>query len=71
MNTVEKLKGQISFPCCSKEKVMAYESSHGRVSLKCPRCGRFAIFDFDKMMAYLSKAAKGASHKFKSENRID
>lgn len=50
---------------------MAYESSHGRVSLKCPRCGRFAIFDFDEMIAHLAVAAKGASHKFKSENRID
>ena len=50
---------------------MAYESSHGRVSLKCPRCGRFAIFDFDEMIAHLAGAAKGASHKFKSENRID
>lgn len=71
MNIVEKLKGQIPFPCCSKEKAMAYESSHGRVSLKCPRCGRFAIFDFDEMIAHLAGAAKGASHKFKSENRID
>ena len=24
---------------------MAYESSHGRASCKCPRCGKFAIFD--------------------------
>lgn len=71
MNIAEKLKGQIPFPCCSKEKVMAYESSRGRVSLKCPRCGRFAIFDFDEMVAYLSQAAKGASHKFKSEKCID
>ena len=71
MNTADKLKGQIPFPCCPKEKVMAYESSHGRVSLKCPRCGRFAIFDFAKMSAHLSGAAKGASHKFKLETRID
>lgn len=71
MNTAEELKGQIPFPCCPKEKAMAYESSHGRVSLKCPRCGRFAIFDFDKMTAHLSGAAKGASHKFKSDKCID
>lgn len=71
MNIAEKLKGQIPFPCCPKEKAMAYEGSHGRVSLKCPRCGRFAIFDFDEMIAHLAGAAKGASHKFKSENRID
>ena len=71
MSTAEKLKGKISFPCCPKEKAMAYESSHGRASYKCPRCGKFATFDFDKMVAYLSGAAKGASHKFRSENRID
>lgn len=71
MNTAEKLKGQIPFPCCPKEKAMVYENSHGQVSLKCPRCGRFAILDFDEMIAYLSRAAKGASHKFKTENCID
>lgn len=71
MDTAEKLKGLISFPCCPKEKAMAYESSHGRISLKCPKCGRFVIFDLDKMTAYMSRAIKGASHKFKSENRID
>lgn len=71
MSTAEKLKGQIPFPCCPKEKAMAYESSHGRASYKCPRCGKFATFDFDKMVAYPSGAAKGASHNFKLKNRID
>lgn len=71
MSTAEKLKGQISFPCCPKEKAMAYESSHGRASYKCPRCGKFATFDFDKMVAYPSGAAKGASHNFRLKNRID
>ena len=71
MNTAEKLKGQIPFPCCPKEKAIAYENSHGRASYKCPRCGKFAIFDFDKMEAYPTRAAKGASHKFRSKSRID
>lgn len=71
MNTAEKLKGQIPFPCCPKEKAIAYESSHGRASYKCPRCGKFAIFDFDKMEAYPTRAVKGASHKFRSKSRID
>ena len=60
MNTAEKLKGQIPFPCCPKEKAIAYESSHGRASYKCPRCGKFAVFDFDKMEAYPTRAVKGA-----------
>ena len=71
MNAAESIKGQIPFPCCPKEKAMAYESSHGRASYKCPRCGKFATFDFDKMVAHPTGAVKGASHKFKSESRID
>lgn len=66
INTAEKLKGQIPYPCCPKEKAMAFESSHGRASYKCPRCSKFAIFDFDKMIAYPAEPARGASHKFKT-----
>ena len=61
MNIAEKLKGRFHFLAVPREKAMAYESSHGRVSLKCPRCGRFAIFDFDEMIAHLAGANKGAS----------
>lgn len=61
----EALKGMIPFPCCPGEKVMAYQSSRGKSSNKCPRCGKFAIFDFDKMTAYRSSAYQGASHRFR------
>lgn len=61
----EKIKGQILFPCCPKEKTMAYESSHGRASIKCPRCGKFVTIDFDSLTAYPSRAVRGASHQFK------
>ena len=65
MNCAEKIKGQIPYPCCPKEKAMAYESSHGPASYKCPHCGKFAIFDFDEMKAYPTQAARGASHRFR------
>ena len=65
-STAEKIKGQIPYPCCPKEKAMAYESSHGRASYKCPNCGKFAVFDFDEMTAYPSTAIRGATHSFNS-----
>nr|DAV48965.1 MAG TPA: cysteine-rich protein [Caudoviricetes sp.] len=65
-STAEKIKGQIPYPCCPKEKAMAYESSHGRASYKCPNCGKFAVFDFDEMVAYPCKPARGAAHIFQS-----
>lgn len=65
-STAERLKGQIPYPCCPKEKAMAYESSHGRASYKCPNCGKFAIFDFDEMVAYTCKPARGAAHIFRT-----
>ena len=71
MSTAEKLKGQIPYPCCPREKIMAYESSHGRTSSKCPKCGKFAIFDYDEMKSYPTVAAKGAAHRFQINNRID
>ena len=60
VNSKDKLKGQIPFPCCPKEKAMV-------ASYKCPNCGKFSIFDFDEMKAYPAKAAKGAAHKFHIE----
>ena len=72
MNTAEKIKGQIPYPCCPKEKAMAFDSSHGRASYKCPRCGKSAIFDFDEMKAYPAQPARGASHRFRiTKSSID
>lgn len=60
----DQLKGMIPYPCCPKEKGMVYKNTHGFASYKCPRCGRFALFDFDHMMAYEGSAYKGAAHRF-------
>ena len=66
-NLAYKLKGMISFPCCKKEKIMAYEGSSGRCSIKCPRCGRYAIFDYDKMEAEQGETLRGASHRLREK----
>lgn len=68
----EKLRGMIPYPCCGKEKAMVFDSAHGQASYKCPKCGRFATFDFDSMTAMPGEAKKGATHRFKiSERCID
>ena len=65
-NLAYKTKGMIPFPCCKKEKILVYEGTKGHASSKCPRCGKFAVFDYDGMTAEIAEAARGASHKFRS-----
>lgn len=60
----EELKGYISFPCCPSQKKMVYASGRGRVSDKCPGCGKFAVFDLDEMKAEPAKALRGMVSKF-------
>lgn len=55
-------KGFIPYPCCPKEKVMVGREATGQVSQKCPRCGKFAIFDYKEMTAYQSEPIRGATH---------
>lgn len=50
------VKGYISYPCCKKEKAVVYAGAHGKASYKCPHCGKFAVFDFDKMSSHPSRA---------------
>ena len=61
------IKGMIKCPCCQQEKVAAYDDSHGHASIKCPKCGRFGVYDFDNMTAVIGKAARGAAKKFNRE----
>lgn len=56
------VQGVIHFPCHSKEKVLVYEGTNGRCSLKCPFCDRFALFDFDTMSSKPAKASRGTVH---------
>lgn len=65
------LKGYISYPCCPKEKAMVWSSCHGRASYKCPKCGRFAMFDFDAMTAVQTNAARGVVSKMNNSQRTD
>lgn len=59
------VKGMIPYPCCPKEKVIVYLDAHGQVSNKCPRCGKFARFDYDRMTATEVSACRGASRIYK------
>lgn len=45
---------------------MVYADAHGRVSNKCPKCGRFAVFDYDEMCAEPGKPCRGAADQFKA-----
>lgn len=60
----EELKGYIAFPCCPSQKKMVYVSGRGKVADKCPKCGKFAIFDLDEMKAELTKPFRGVVSKF-------
>lgn len=62
MNTIIP-QGYIPFPCCNTEKQLFEKGARGRISCKCPRCKRYAIFDFDKGESYVAAAARGAVHK--------
>lgn len=64
-NLAYRLKGMIPFPCCEKEKIMVYEGSSGKCSIKCPVCRHYAVFDYDKMEAVPGETLRGAAHKLK------
>ncbi|MDO4977889.1 MAG: hypothetical protein Q4E53_11575 [Eubacteriales bacterium] len=56
-----KVRGNIPYPCCPKEKNVVYEGAKGKNSSKCPRCGRFILFDYDQMTAAVIGQVKGAT----------
>lgn len=66
-NIAYEIKGMISYPCCNKEKIIVYAGATGKSSNKCPRCGRYAVFDFDNMTSIQAEVARGASHRFKNK----
>jgi len=51
---------KIPYPCCPKEKVVAYPTAHGCSSIKCPNCGKYAVFDYDNLTARPGKVCRGA-----------
>ncbi len=62
-NLARKIKGMIPYPCCQNEKVLVYENTTGQSSCKCPRCGKYAVFDYDRMVSKPSVAVRGATRK--------
>ena len=63
------VQGVIEFPCHSKDKVIVYEGTSGRCSLRCPSCDKFAEFNFDTMSSKESKPLRGAVHKITKQNK--
>ena len=62
----ETVKGMIPYPCCPKEAVMVYSNTHGQASAKCPKCGKYARFDYDRMQARPVRPVRGASRQYKA-----
>lgn len=58
--------GFINYPCCPGEKVMVEKGAVGRVSQKCPNCGKFVVFDYKKMNAVISAPVRGATKLFRA-----
>lgn len=57
-----KIKGMILYPCCKSEKIVVYEGSSGKCSIKCPRCGHYAVFDYDNMDSNPGQTLRGIAH---------
>ncbi len=55
----------IPYPCCPKEKVVVFPGAHGCTSIKCPNCGKYALFDYDNLTAKPGKVCRGASNRSK------
>ena len=51
----------ISFPCCPDKKVVLTRNTRGAVSIECPYCGKYAIFDFDHRTSIRGKTLRGLS----------
>ena len=64
MTNENQPKGMIAYPCCKKEKVLVYNDCRGHVSNKCPRCGKYAVFDFCTMTAVQQNPVRGATSKY-------
>lgn len=71
-NCARKIKGIITYPCCSQEKIVVYEDTGGWTSNKCPNCGKYAMFDFEHMTAWKISAVRGVTqNRQKNNKRID
>lgn len=66
---MKDVEGYIPYPCCSKEKMLASFGVSGRVSVKCPKCGKFAEFNLDSMQAPLSGPMRGVVNKLNRKYR--
>ena len=47
--------------CCPKEKIVVFPGTYGSASIKCPNCGKYALFDYDSLTAKPGRTCRGAS----------
>ncbi len=64
MLDLEEYAGFIIYPCCPKEKVLVKKGTTGATSQKCPHCGKYVLFDYNRMEAFLMKPLRGAAKRF-------
>ena len=62
-NVIINIKGMIPFPCCEQEKIIVFAGTTGKSSIKCPRCQKYAVFDYDEMESRPGMVLRGMSHK--------
>ena len=59
----------IPYPCCPREKVVVFPGTHGSASVKCPNCGKYALFDYDSLTAQPGKTCRGALKRSRADHR--
>ncbi|MBR2602775.1 MAG: hypothetical protein IKE08_08820 [Clostridia bacterium] len=57
----------IPFPCCPKEKIVVFPGTYGSASIKCPNCGKYALFDYDSLTAKPGRTCRGASKRARAD----
>lgn len=68
MIEISKYKGYIKCPFCG-DKAMVMNDAHGRASHRC-KCGKFLLFDYDKMVAEPGGVLRGAAKYFMDRTNI-
>lgn len=64
MTDTDEYTGVIVYPCCPREKVLVKRGTLGAASQKCPHCGKYVLFDYNKMTAELIRPVRGAARHF-------
>lgn len=64
IDTVERIRTMIAYPCCPKHKAGVEPDAHGKATHPCPNCGKFVEFDYDELTAKIVPPVRGVSHRY-------